>query len=248
MNGKNEVNAVYIDFRVALNLLRRKIVSLVLTGLVGALLFGAVGSIIYTPMYSSSVSFIVHADQSVPSQLTPYDITYSEKLINTLEVLLKYNNSFRTRLNSMAGTSEVYTDEDILEMMDISQIKKSSSTMNVTFTSTSRNDAYNLAKCFELLVNDELERLNVSVGFLEVINSAEYADLPDNTNNTLSYVLAGFILSFAVLYVIFLVMFYFDTKIHSEEDISDLLEYPILGSVPSIKRSSKIFKKRSRFQ
>ncbi len=239
MNGKNKSNAVYVDFRTVWNLLKRRFFSLVLAGVIGALLLGAVGYITYTPKYSSTVSLIVHAEETTTNQLTAYDVTYSEKLINTLEVFLKHNKNFREQLSSMAGTNKAFTDDDILKMMNISQIKTSTPTMNVTFTSTNENAAFNLAKCFELLVNGELERLNVNVGSVGILNSAEPADEPDNSNPAVKYAVIGFFVAFVLLYIIFLVRVIFDTKIHKEEDISELFDYPLLGSVPSFYRGKK---------
>lgn len=239
MNDKNRSNAVYIDFRIVCNLLKRKLFSLILAGVIGGLLFGAVGYITYTPTYSSTVSLIVHAEETTTNQLTAYDVTYSEKLINTLEVFLKHNKKFREQLSNMAGTNKAFTDDDILKMMNISQIKTSTPTMNVTFTSTNKNAAYNLAKSFELLVNGELERLNVNVGSVGILNSAAIADFPDNSNPAFTYAIIGFLVAFTLLYIVFLVKVIFDTKIHKEEDISELFDYPLLGSVPSIYRGKK---------
>lgn len=239
MEKKTPNDVVYIDFRTIWNLLKRKFFVLIAAGLLGALLFGAFGYLTYTPLYSSTVSLIVHAEETTTNQLTAYDVTYSEKLINTLEVFLKHNNDFRQQLGEMAGTSDMYTASEMLEIMEVSQIKTSTPTMDVTFTSESRNAAYNLAKSFELLVNDELERLSVSVGSVGILNSATLSDKAINSNPMIRDAAIGFVIGFVLLFIIFLVKVALDTKIHNELDITELFDYPLLGSVPSFHGRTK---------
>ncbi len=234
MNYTGNTTADEIDIRTLWSVFSRRWIVIILIALVGAILAGLFGYFGYVPQYSSSVMLIIHAEETTNNQLTAYDVSYSSKLINTLEIFLKYNDDFRTKLNEMAGTDGMYSDDDLLKIMTVSQVIESTPTMEVTFTSTERNAAYNLAKSFELLVNDELELHNVNIGSIDILNKAKLATAPSNGNPALKYACIGFIAAFALAYGAFLIAMLTDNKFHKEDDIKEIFDYPELGVVPAL--------------
>lgn len=231
------------DLRIFWRAFKDRLLYIITAGILCAIVAGLFGNFRYVPKYASSVSLLIHVDEVASSQLSQYDINNSSRLINTVEAVLRYSDEFTADLNETAGTSGMYSDSDIGSLMKFEQILTGTPTLRVTFVSTNRNAAYNLAKSFEMKAADEIKKY-VSVSEVVIFNKASLASSPYNGNPCIKYATLGFLAGGVAMYIVFLVAAMLDTKIHEEKDLTEISDYPILGVVPAFHRERAKQEKR----
>lgn len=220
-----------IDLRVLWDVFTKRWYVIIIFALLIAFGSGVYATMTYVPRYSSSVSFLLHSDDTL-GQVTVDDVDRYTDLARTYALALIYNKSFCKILNEKAGTSEIYTDKQVASMMSYSQILEGTPTLEITVTSTDPIASYNIAMQIMLLANDELSK-NFSIGTMDVFNPPEIAGSPVNKDPFFKMMVLGFAVGAVLVYAVFLIRTVTDKVVHDESSLEGFPDCPILGIVPS---------------
>lgn len=180
-----------------------------------------------TPKYTATASLYVYSNSNrLQEQITSSDLTASQELVNTYIVILESNTVIDKVISEL---NLAMTPEDIRKILKAGAIDGTEAFQ----ISIKYNDPYTAYMIVNTLVDiapKEIIRV-VQAGGAEVIDYAKVPAKPSSPNikiNTAVGAITGLVLSFGLCIVIFI----FDTKIHSEEDLKNIFTIPVLGSVP----------------
>ncbi|MCQ2432215.1 MAG: Wzz/FepE/Etk N-terminal domain-containing protein [Clostridia bacterium] len=180
-----------------------------------------------TPKYQAkTLLYVNNAAQSTSGNITSSDINASKSLVSTYGVIL----TSETTMDAVAEkTGLPYSTGELKKMVATASVN-TTEVLQVTVTCSSPEHAERIANAIvEILpgrITEILEGSSVRV--------VEYAKVPKNrvspniSKNTMLGFLAGFVLSCAVICVIYLL----DDTIHNEEYLSKYSDIPVLAAIP----------------
>lgn len=182
-----------------------------------------------TPYYSNSSTLLVN-DRNMENTPSLNDVLVYEKLIGTYKDIIK-SKKILTPVVVEYGRGLSY--EQLVGMLNVSS-KPSSQVITITVISTNYIQATTLAN----LIAETFSRLlpNVmTVDNVQILDAAEQdsTPLPVKPRKKLNVFLSFFLSTFVSVALI-LILYLLDTKIRTEEDLIQTVNYPLLGSVPKI--------------
>ena len=234
---KFETNEYEIDLsRILFAILDRAMVVILVSVLCAAIAAGATYGFL-TPKYQSSAVFYVNNSNAntgnTNQSMNSNDLVTSRGLVDSYIVIL------RTRETLNAVIEHVGLD------MKYGQIKgmitagavNETEMFRVTVTSPDPEQAASIANAIAYVLPKQIS--NIIDGTSAKI--VEYAEVPTAPSSP-SYVMntaIGFVAGFLLCAGMITMKEIFDTIIHSEEDISQICEYPVLSLVPDMQAGGK---------
>ena len=191
------------------------------------------------PMYNSYTTLVltrVSEGDSTNANLTT-DLTINSKLVGTYSEIIKSSRIMKPVVEDLDLDYSVEDLQKIVVVTNVADTELIKISVNTDDPELSANIANKIAQVFSQEIKEIYEIQN-----LTVIDKAVVDDEPYNVNivkQVIIYLLAGVVISFAVVFVIY----YFDNKIKSVEEVEQKIGLPILGSVPN--RTFKSKKKKS---
>jgi|LSQX01.2.fsa_nt_gb capsular polysaccharide biosynthesis protein len=197
------------------------------------LLAFTVSQFVLTPYYEASVKLFVNNSRLGQSDTTSIgDLNASERLVNTYMEIVKSD----TVLKKVADSTGSVVSVEQLRHMVSTQPVKNTEIFYVTVTSDVPENARLLADQIARDAPDEI------MDFVEAtsVKVIDYATLPTNpsTPNVKLNAAIGFLLGLILSVLLALLLDMLDVTIRSEEDISGLLDIPVLGVIPTIDLSN----------
>ncbi len=201
---------------------------LLITLLGGALAF-SVSQFVLAPYYESSVKLFVNNSRVGQADTTSIsDLNASERLVNTYMEIVKSNTVLQKVVNNTGAQYSV----DQLKRMVSTQSVKNTEIFYVTVTSDDPASAQKLAN---QIAKDAPEEI---MDFVEAtsVKVIDYATLPagPSTPNVRLNTAIGFLLGLILSVLLVLLLDMLDVTIRSEEDITKLVDIPVLGVIPTI--------------
>ncbi|MCC8073260.1 MAG: hypothetical protein LIO62_03950 [Clostridiales bacterium] len=223
---------IEIDLRKIFTMLKKKIIFIILFGLIGAALAGCFTNLFIEPKYTASVQLYVNSNNSnligSSGSISSGEYDASEKLVGTYIVVVES----RTFLEKVAEEmDETVSASAIQGMMSCSQIDETLA-FKVSITSTDPNLAAEIANTIADTCPDEIVRV-LKVGGVETIDYAVVPTSPSSPNLEQN-ILIGFIVGFALSLIIYFIKELFDTRILSEKDLERDFNIPVLGTIPRL--------------
>lgn len=185
-----------------------------------------------TPLYHGSTTIILVQKQgdSFNSSLTQNELTVNEKLVSTYSEIIKSRKVLEQVLKNLDLD---ITTSQLAKQISVNSIKDTS-IIKITVTNEDNvlavKIANKLALVFKEVVSEYYDLENISV-----IDEAIVESEPYNINTTkqlVIYTLVTFVLSCAVIFVIY----YFDNKVKTKKEIETKLNLPVLAEVPIFKK------------
>lgn len=190
-----------------------------------------------TPMYQSTTTILLVNDDGTSSSntgsITTSDIQLSRNLVSTYSELIR---SRRIADQVVESLGLEYSSESLIKKINVT----SANNTEVIKVSVSDKDkalaadiANEVVKVFSEEIKSFYKLQNVSV-----VDVAEEASAPYNTNlikDLVIYVFIGVVLALGTVFVIY----YFDTTIKNAEEIENKLGLPVIGIVPKVKFKDK---------
>lgn len=228
---------IEIDFKRLLNAVLKKAWIVVVASILGAVV-ALLGSIfLITPQYQASAMFYVNnssisvGDASL--SISSGDITASKSLVSTYIVIL----NARETLNDVIDYAGVNRNYSQIKDMISAESVNSTEIFRVTVTSPDPQEAEKIANAVAYILPKRISTI-VEGTSAQIVSSAvvpSKASSPSYTKNTMIGFLLGFVLSVGVIVLREL----FDTTIRTEEDITQVCNYPILAEVPDMAAPGK---------
>lgn len=219
-----------IDLRKMLAVLINRWYIIVAAGLAFGIAAFLVTEFAITPLYAASGTMYVYNtdNRKDNATITSSDISTSQKLVDTYIVIMQSDSV----LDAVAEDVNLgYQPKEISKMFTASAIN-GTEIFKVTITNENQEHAQKICNSFLKISRPEIIRV-VQAGSVEIIDNAKLPTQPvspNKTKNVAMAVLIGLVLS--AMAVILVEMF--DTKIKTEDDITSILNIPIIGSIPTI--------------
>ncbi len=203
--------------------------------------FGLLGSLyslfIQTPMYKSSTTLLLanisEIDDNNNSSITTNDINLNQKLVSTYREIMKSRKILKKVIQKLDLSYEVGTLGNLITV----DSKNDTEIISITVKNEDPVLAMNIANEVANTFCDEIVNI-YQIKNVNVIDEAELEENPYNINlikQIIIYLLIGFVLSCAVVFVIY----YFDTTIKSKEEVEEKTGLPVLGIIPLKKEARK---------
>ena len=229
MDANKEIE---IDLKKIYEMIKQKLVYIVLVAVIGGILSGCITNFFITPQYTASVILYAWSNSDNMFQnkndVSTNDIEAAQLLINTYLATIQ-SESFIEKVADQVGNN--VSVNQIKNMLSCSAIENTV-IFRISITSTDPQQAAEIANVVAEVCPDELIRM-LKVGGVEIIDYAKTPSRPSSPNikkNILIGAAAGFIISFAFFFLKDL----FDTSINNENDLKREFDIPIIGTVPKL--------------
>jgi len=207
-----------------------------------AIIFGAVvyGYLSYfsVPMYSSHSTFYVYYGGE--NNTVGTNIGMAQTLVGAYEEFIVDNvviDEMKAKIPALANASR----SRIRSMLTV-QSDEEKMIITVSATHSDPQVAYDMLQIVTEYGVMEAERILDKAGQkdsgISFINAAELATAPDSNNKLIKTVLAAAI-GAVICYAVFFVRSMFDYRIHSESDLEDRFDYPVISAIPSLSSESR---------
>lgn len=205
-----------------------KIKYIIIATLVCCLIGGIYTKFLTVPMYKSSTTVILGSNQE-GTGITQSDISINNNLVSTYAEIIK---SRRVLEQVQKELNESYTYKELASEISVSSINNT----QIIKITVSDNNALNakiianlVAKVFTVEVPELYNLDNV-----HILDVAIEEEDPYNINVAKSSIIGG-VLGLVISSGIFFVIYYFDRTAKSVEQVEEVLQMPILGSVEETK-------------
>ena len=205
-----------------------KIKYIIIATLVCCLIGGIYTKFLTVPMYKSSTTVILGSNQE-GAGITQSDISINNNLVSTYAEIIK---SRRVLEQVQKELNESYTYKELANEISVSSINNT----QIIKITVEDNNALNakiianlVAKVFTAEVPDLYNLDNV-----HILDVAIEEEDPYNINVAKSSIIGG-VLGLVLSTGIFFVIYYFDRTAKSTEQVEEILQMPILGSVEETK-------------
>lgn len=179
------------------------------------------------PKFESSTQIIVnqsHSDEQFMAQQVQSDL----KLVNTYTDIIKSPNV----LNKVAKNKKVkYTPEQLSKMVNV-QNKTESQILNISVVSQNKNDSKLIANEVAGVFKKNIKKI-MNVDNVTIISKADKGSqvYPKPILNSALAILLGVFVALLIV----LVKEMMDKRIKSEQDVEEILNLPVLGTINKIK-------------
>ncbi len=186
------------------------------------------------PEYTSKTSIILTGFSSnTESSITQSDLTVNSKLVSTYQEIVKSRRVLSQVITNLRLT---FTTKELARMISVGAVNDTE-IIEISVTNLDAKQAYLIAnEVAEVFGHEAKDLYNLSN--VSILDYAEIESVPSNLNITKQvciYILAGFLLAFVLLFVIY----YFDTSLKSVHDVERKFDLTILGSVPDYTKKKK---------
>lgn len=219
----------------------RKLIHILLTRwwvIVSTLFLGALSAFLITffliePVYSAKATLYVYNTDKRDSTITTSDISVSKTLVDTYIIILKSDAVLR----DVAEEVDLgYSAEQIRKMINANSVNNTE-IFQVVVNNTNPEHAQIIANTLVEIGPPEIIRV-VQAGSVEVIDYAVLPTEPSSpslTRNTAVGALLGVVLSVMAV----LVFEMLDTRIKTEDDLTEQFNVPVIGVIPFIGETQK---------
>ena len=205
-----------------------KIKYIIIATLVCCLIGGIYTKFLTIPMYKSSTTVILGSNQE-GTGITQSDISINNNLVSTYAEIIK---SRRVLEQVQKELNESYTYKELASEISVSSINNTQ-IIKITVEDNNALNAKIIANLVAKVFTVEVPEL-YNLDNVHILDVAIEEDEPYNINVAKSSVIGG-LLGLVLSSGIFFVIYYFDRTAKSVEQVEEVLQMPILGSVEETK-------------
>lgn len=205
-----------------------KIKYIIIATLVCCLIGGIYTKFLTIPMYKSSTTVILGSNQE-GTGITQSDISINNNLVSTYAEIIK---SRRVLEQVQKELNESYTYKELASEISVSSINNTQ-IIKITVEDNNALNAKIIANLVAKVFTVEVPEL-YNLDNVHILDVAIEEDEPYNINVAKSSIIGG-VLGLVLSSGIFFVIYYFDRTAKSVEQVEEVLQMPILGSVEDTK-------------
>lgn len=211
--------------------LKKRLGMIIALSLVAAVISGIFTVFVVTPEYAVSTQFLVsQRDTEQTNTIQSTDIRTNLELINTYNVIIKSSRILESVIDELNLPMSASTLSNMISVTNENQ----SQVVTVRVTDTDPLRAERIANTTVAVFQEEILEL-MNVDNVNVLNLAEAGANPQpvSPNLTLNIAIA-FVLGLMVAVGISFLLEFLDTTVKSEEDIENILDIPVMGTISHI--------------
>lgn len=209
--------------------------------LVGAILGFCYCSYMVDPVYQSKSKFFVDTGSLTENSnnnnklVEQHNVTvFSRQVVTSYIGILDTLNFAETLSGRAAKAGELsrdYSARALLGSIDYN-FEEDLEIFTVRVVADTPDDAYIIASCIEDIAEEYLvTKKPTAAGTLKIIDDARVEASPVNINMSIT-VMLGAILGAALAFAVCFIVEINDVRVKSEKEISEILDIPVIGSIP----------------
>mgnify|MGYP002512080726 CR=1 FL=1 len=168
----DENKEIEIDFKKIFEMIKQKLVYIILITVIGAVASGCITNFFITPQYTASIQLYAWSNGehivTPSSNITPNEIEASQMLINSYLVAIQSDTFIEKVADQVEGN---ITPTQIKKMLSCSAIEETN-IFKVSITSTDPKQAAEIANVIADVCPDEIVRI-MKVGGVEIVDYAK---------------------------------------------------------------------------
>lgn len=210
-----------------INILLKRIWVIITATIIGLLAALLISMFLIAPSYTSNSQMYVNPNQNQLDTTGTYtDLQYAQKLVNSYLIILQ-NDVFLETVAEHSGLD--YTSGQLKNMISLSSINNTE-IFEVKVTAPSPQDAYVLVNTITDLAPEEILRIR-ELDTVKIVTPAKLPVSPSSPNIKMNTAIGAVLALMLSAAIVFLIEF-LDTRVKSEEDLTQRYALPILGSIP----------------
>lgn len=224
-----------ISLQELFSVLRKSLWRILALTIVAAIIAFAVSSFLIKPTYQAGTQILVTPKKQEDNVIDASQVQSSVTLVNTYRVIIK---SPAILEKVQAEVDNAPNSLDALNSMITVESEQNSQVINVSVQSTDAALASNVANSVANVFSDDITDL-MNVDNVKVLSVSGIPTSPVSPNiilNTAIAAVVGFLLGVGLAFLREVL----DRRIRTEEQVQQILDLPVLGSIPDI--DSKVFK------
>ncbi|MBQ8995753.1 MAG: hypothetical protein IJ091_08045 [Oscillospiraceae bacterium] len=185
-----------------------------------------------TPLYQAKALMYVNNSEislgNTKVSISASDLSAAQSLVDTYVVILRSRNT----LNDVIEQTGVdYTYEQLLEMVSASSVN-GTEIFQIVVTDADPEEAKLIANTIANLLPNKIASIieGCSVRIVDSAVTPTKKSSPSNSKNTLIGLMVGFVASCGIIILLDLL----DDVIHTEEDLTDNFDLPMLAAIPEL--------------
>ena len=224
-----------ISLQELFSVLKKSLWRILALTIVAALISFAVSTFLIKPTYQAGTQILVTPKKQENDVIDASQVQSSVTLVNTYRVIIKspailekVQEEVKNAPSSISALNNMITVES----------EQNSQVINVSVQSTDAALASNLANSVARVFSEDITKL-MNVDNVKVLSVSGIPTVPVSPNillNTAIAAVVGFLLGVGLAFLREVL----DRRIRTEEQVQQLLDLPVLGSIPDIE--SKVFK------
>lgn len=179
-----------------------------------------------TPTYTSSTKLYVITQDN--TQMTTTEVKGSAEIVSTYIEILKSRAVLETVSNNLSQLG--YSWSEIKDMIVASQVEETP-IFQIAVTCSNPSDAQLIAYEIASVGAPQIKDI-VNAGDVKVVDQASDAEM--NSPGHAKKAIIGFLIGFIIATLILALIEIFDKRVKTEIDITDTIDYPIVGVIPQI--------------
>lgn len=218
-----------IDLKEYFQIIRKRAWLIAIIIAVAMIISGIISFFVLKPVYESSTTLIVNAEQSkaTNNMITGDQLNVTQKLTLTYGEIIKS----RSVLNKVLEKLDLnMTYDEIANIVKVEPVKDTQ-IISITVSNTNPKLAQEIANTIPSAFTKEAKRIT-NANSVEVIDKARTPEKPVKPNKIMNIAIAGVLGIMIGLFIAFMLE-YMDRKMKTPQDIEKYLNLPTLGVIPS---------------
>lgn len=227
MNSQKKQNDT-IDLLALMQLLKDKLVWILLSAIIFGGIGYAVSAFVLTPKYEASINMIVNNQKNASTTATGDSLNSAQRLIDTYAVIIKSNTVLNQVISEM-GLEKTY--EELNSQVSVSAVN-GTQVMKISVKDTDSNLACEIVKSIASISADQVAEA-VEAGSCKIVSNVYTTGQPVYPNKQ-RHALKAAMLGVGICAGLFILRYLMDNTFESEDDIKNELDIPVLGVIPAV--------------
>lgn len=224
------MNEETISLGELFSILKRSKWLIISLAIIAALIAFLVSSFVISPTYEASTQVLVAPKESQNNMIDSGQIQSSVTLVNTYRVIIQSPAILEQVQDNVVGAPD-----DIVNLITVNS-EQNSQVINLKVQHTNPVLATDIANEISTVFSEEVPELMSGVDNVTVLSEASVPVLPVKPNillNTAIATVLGLMIGVAIAFLRVVL----DRRIKTEQDVENILELPVLGSIPIIDKA-----------
>ncbi|MCG7345461.1 Wzz/FepE/Etk N-terminal domain-containing protein [Sporosarcina sp. ACRSL] len=225
-----------ISLHDLIKVLRKRFVFIISTALFAVIITGIVSYYFLTPIYQASTQILINQKQTEQFQVSTQAIQTNIQLINTYTVIIKSP----AILTKVIENLDLDTTPADLEKMIKVETTQDSQVVNISVDDPDHHRSVDIANMIVEVLQEEIQLL-MNVNNVYILSPAVYLEnpfpeKPDPLLNMTIAAVSGLMIGVGMAFL----LNYLDMTVKTEQDIEEILGFPVIGIVSPISEGNGI--------
>lgn len=221
-----------LDVSGMIIILKKNLWLILLCGVVGGILSGIITKTFVVPQYQSVTKSMV-LNQQDSNSITYSDFQSSTQFIEDYIEVIKSNTVLQEVIDRLQ--LEESTDE-LLDIMDVSIINETH-ILRISVLAESAEKAQKIAECITVTAAEIFTKI-MRTDAVDIIDHAILRNRPVRPNFKIN-ILLGVAVGMLVSVINLMIRDLMDDRIYTADNLNDIYEYPVVGTIPYVEMLAK---------